>query len=125
MAGPANLHQIRFLVSGLSGEAEEGIVGRPWVNEVADEVAMQRKEAMSRTVGRAEGHACGVVLGHVGGLRLGAGGPLNNHLTRSGTSGEELATQSRGKSECVQEEARAVEEASGHGCRDRGVSDVE
>ena len=39
MAGPANLHQIRFLVSGLLGEAEERIVGR--VNEVADEVAMQ------------------------------------------------------------------------------------
>ena len=72
MAGPANLHQIRFLVSGLLGEAEERIVGR-----VNDRLAMQRKETMSRIEGRAEGHACGVVLGHVGGLHLGAGGPLN------------------------------------------------
>ena len=61
------------------------------VNEVADEVAMQRKETMSRTVGRAEGHACGVVLGHVGDLHLGAGGPLNSHLVPFGTSGEECA----------------------------------
>ena len=57
MAGPANLHQIRFLVSGLLGETEERIVGR--VNEVADEVAaMQRKETMSRTVGRVARGAC-------------------------------------------------------------------
>ena len=53
MAGPANLHQIRFLVSGLLGEAEERIVGR-----VNDRLAMQRKETMSRIEGRVEGHAC-------------------------------------------------------------------
>ena len=99
MAGPANLHQIRYLVSGLLREMEE-IMGMR-VQGVAEEVAEMRKESMrSRIDGRVVGHACGVVRGHVGGLHLGASGPLNNHLTRSGTSGEELVSQNRG-AKCV------------------------
>ena len=70
-------------------EAEERIAG------MVNEVVMQRKEMMSRIEGRVEGHACGVVLGHVGGLHLGAGGPLNSHLTRSGTSGEATVSENR------------------------------
>jgi hypothetical protein len=72
-------------------------------------VVMQRKEMMSRIEGRVEGHACGVILGHVGGLHLGAGGPLNSHLTRSGTSGEATVSENRGESatKCVNEETGA------------------
>ena len=43
MAGPANLHQIRFL-------------GRGLLEEMADEIAELRKETMSRIDGRVVGH---------------------------------------------------------------------
>ena len=59
MAGPANLHQIRFLVSGLLGKMEGRMEMR--VQGVAEEVAVMRKETMSRIDGRVVGHGmwCG------------------------------------------------------------------
>ena len=91
MAGPANLHQIRVLVSGLLGDTERRIVGR--VNEVADEVAeMQRKETRSKIDGRVVGHGMWCGSDQAGGRPPGGGGPLNSHLVPIGASGEESAT---------------------------------
>ena len=59
MAGPANLHQIRFLVSGLLKETEGRMEVR--VKEVSDAAAVMRKELTSRIDGRVVGHGmwCG------------------------------------------------------------------
>ena len=87
MAGPANLHQIRYLVSGLLREMEERIEMR--VQGVAEEVAEMRKESMrSRIDGRVVGHACGVdgVLASDLCLEPGAS---NSEREPIGTSGEE------------------------------------
>ena len=86
-------------VGGNGGE-DCGNVGR--VNEVADEVAMQRKETMSRIDGRVVGHGMWCGSDQAGGRPLQGGGPLNSlDLVTIGASGEEQV--SRGKSECVYE----------------------
>ena len=88
MAGPANLHQIRYLVSGLLREMEERMEMR--VQGVAEEVAEMRKESMrSRIEGRVVGHGMWCGSDQAGGRPLGGGGPLNSHLVPSGTSGED------------------------------------
>ena len=96
MAGPANLHQIRFLVSGLLREMEERMEMR--VQGVAEEVAEMRKESMrSRIEGRVVGHGMWCGSDQAGGRPLGGGGPLNSHLVPIGASGEEGAFQSQEK----------------------------
>ena len=89
MAGPANLHQIRYLVSGLLREMEERIEMR--VQGVAEEVAEMRKESMrSRIDGRVVGHGMWCGSDQAGGRPLQGGGPLNSlDLVTIGASGEE------------------------------------
>ena len=90
MAGPANLHQIRYLVSGLLREMEERIEMR--VQGVAEEVAEMRKESMrSRIDGRVVGHGMWCGSDQARGRPLGGGGPSNTATwSRSaGASGEE------------------------------------
>ena len=74
-----------------------------------EEQEYEQEYEMSRIDGRVVGHACGVVRGHVGGLHLGAGGPLNSHLTRLGTSGEEKEEEQESEEQETAEEQGKVE----------------
>ena len=99
MAGPANLHQIRFLVSGLLGEMEERMEMR--VQGVAEEVAEMRKESTrSKIDGRVVGHGMWCGSDQAGGRPLGGGGPLNSHLVSIGAPGEEQVMRRQEREKC-------------------------
>jgi len=81
------------------------------VQGVAEEVAVMRKETMSRIDGRVVGHGMWCGSDQAGGCPLGGGGPSNSHLVPFGTSGEESATQGHEKvSGCEKEMQRMVAE---------------